>query len=99
MDVGEIIGIERVSVPIKGKKQRKMQDGPKYHVMHSEVGRYTPERGSVMILRDDFEHGMQPIINGRRHGLLIEFWAYADSSVGEKRPKTGLPLSSRWKEL
>jgi hypothetical protein len=99
MDVGEVVGIERITVPVKGRKRREMEEGPKYHVMYSEVGRYTPERGSVMVLRDDYEHGMQPLVNGRRHGLVIEFWAYADSQVGAKRPRVGLPLSSRWKEL
>ena len=99
LDVGEVVGIERIQVPTISEKKMVMADGPKYHVMHSEIGRYTPERGSVMILRDDFEHGVQPLVNGRRHGLIIEFWAYSDSEVGEKRPKVGIPLSSRWKEL
>lgn len=94
MDIGEIVGVEKLSLPEKKPfKTKKEAPGPKYHVMDSEIGRYTPERGSVIVLRDDFENGMQPLINGRRHGLIIEFWRYKDSPVGETRPEVGVPLS------
>jgi hypothetical protein len=102
LDLGDIIGIERVNIPRKhegGRKKPKHAPGPRFHARHTEIGRYTPERGSILVMRDDYQHGMQPIINGRRHGLVIEFWGYADSLVGEKRPIRGVPLATGWNEL
>lgn len=99
LDLGEVIGIEKPTLPRKKpsfNKNVKEGPGPKYHVLKTEIGRYTPERGSIIILRDDFENGMQPLINGRRHGLKIEFWSYGNSQVGDTRPDVGVPLSNRW---
>lgn len=98
LDVGEVIGVEKLTLPKKSTKKKKKKEapGPKYNVLKSEIGRYTPERGSVIILRDDFENGMQPLVNGRRHGLRIEFWGYRDAAVGETRPEVGIPIASHW---
>ena len=96
LDVGEVVGVEKLSLPQrKPLKARKEAPGPKFNVMKTEIARYTPDRGSMIVIRDDFENGVQPLLNGRRHGLIIEFWAYQDSQIGEMRPNIGIPFPGR----
>lgn len=75
---------------------------PHYNAFHTRISRYTPDRGNLLIIRSDYEHGIQPILNGRRNALIIEYWAYEDARVEERRPmseKEGRPLPRRWQEL
>jgi hypothetical protein len=43
-----------------------VSDGERFNARLSRIGRYLPERGGMMIIRDDYGFGQQPLVNGRR---------------------------------
>ena len=71
----------------------KKVSGPKYHAFKTSIGRYTPERGNLIIFKSNHEHGMHTLYAGVRYMLLLEFWPYMDAhpaphraTLGEARP-------------
>jgi hypothetical protein len=71
----------------------------KYDPTSSQVSRFTPEKGELLLLHGDFSHGMLPLLYGEMKALVVEFWAHADAEVGDKRPalseaKPLLPLQA-----
>lgn len=96
-DVGEVID-EKIHGIIPRKKKISF---PKYNARTSKVARYTPEKGSVLLMRTDYSNGMGTLHRGKRLCLVIEYWPYADSALGSKilTIKEALPLPQRWSEL
>jgi hypothetical protein len=99
------IGTQEYGRPAKEKVAalgNVLKSHPHYSAFHTRISRYTPDRGNLLIIRSDYEHGIQPILNGRRNALVMEFWAYQDALPEELRPaseKQGRPLPRRWQEL
>ena len=93
-DVGEVIPETLVGI-LERKKKRLF---PVYNARTSTIGRYTPEKGSVLLMRGDYPRGMGALHRGKRLCLVVEFWPYADSVIGATRPtaKEALPLPQRW---
>lgn len=59
---------------------------PKFSAEATKISRFTPEAGSMLLGKGDHRRGLRPVLYGRRNALVIEFWAFADSPVGAKRP-------------
>lgn len=93
-DVGEVVAETLVGIA----ERKKVKSFPVYNARTSKVGRYTPEKGSVLLMRGDYPRGMGALHRGKRLCLVIEFWPYADSHAGSTRPtaKEALPLPQRW---
>jgi len=74
---------------------------PVYDPFHTRISRYTPDRGNLLVVRSDYEHGIEPLQQGRRLALVLEYWAYEDAAAEELRPqaKDGRPLPGRWRDL
>ena len=96
-DVGQVAD-ETIQGVLTRKKRASF---PKYNARTAKIARYTPEKGGVLLLRTDFDHGMGTLQRGKRHALVLEFWPYADAAPGATRPtlKEAQPLPQRWREL
>lgn len=93
-DVGEVVAEKLVGIA----ERKKVKSFPVYNARTSKVGRYTPEKGSVLLMRGDYPRGMGALHRGKRLCLVVEFWPYADSPAGSTRPtaKEAMPLPQRW---
>jgi hypothetical protein len=99
-DVGEIHD-EREHLKGIVHKKKKRSNIPRYNARTAKVARYTPEKGSVLLFRADYKHGMGTLHRGKRWCLVMEFWPYADAEMGKKRPTVSeaRPLPRRWQDL
>ena len=52
----------------------------------SLVTRFTPEKGSMILLQSEKSHGHGPLVVGHRDMLVLELWPFTDAPVGSKRP-------------
>ena len=79
----------------------KPKPRPKFNALTTKVARYTPERGSFVVIRAGNPHGAHTVTRGRRLGLMIELWPYADAPIGSTRLKIeeATPLPRRKNEL
>lgn len=59
---------------------------PQYDPLMSKISRHTPDKGNILVVRSEYEHGTHVIRRGRRVVLAIEFWPYADAEIGQRRP-------------
>jgi len=59
---------------------------PQYDPLLSKISRHTPDKGNILVVRSEYEHGTHVIRRGRRVVLSIEFWPYADAEIGQFRP-------------
>jgi hypothetical protein len=59
---------------------------PQYDPLSSKISRHTPDKGNILVVRSEYEHGTHVIRRGRRVVLAIEFWPYADAEIGQTRP-------------
>jgi hypothetical protein len=64
---------------------------------YSELSRVSPEMASVLVVRSDHEHGTLPVEAGLREVVTLQFWRFADASVGSREPllSEGEPLPSK----
>jgi len=97
----EDLGFVGAFEPLDPARKEAKPAGPKFNARTTAIARYTPERGSVLLMRSDYENGVHTIINGKRYLLQIEFWPFADAEIGQTRPSINQakPLPSRWQEL
>lgn len=56
---------------------------PIFNAVTTKIGRYTPDRSNMLLLKSDHLHGIQPVLRGKREVLYLEFWNYADAEPGE----------------
>jgi hypothetical protein len=56
---------------------------PIFNAVTTKIGRYTPDRSNMLLVKSDHLHGMQPVLRGKREVLYFEFWSYADAEPGE----------------
>ena len=91
----------QLNTPGKDEDGNLIYDPRIYNAFLTRISRFTPDKGSLLLIRNDFQHGMQPVINGRRHALVVEYWQYQDATAEERRPSVsqGRPLKQRWQEL
>ncbi len=79
----------------------KPKPRPKFNALTTKVARYTPERGGFVVIKSGNPHGAHTVTRGRRLGLMIEMWPYADAPIGSTRLKIeeATPLPRRKNEL
>lgn len=59
---------------------------PQYDPLISKISRHTPDKGNILVVRSEYEHGTHVITRGRRVVLSVEFWSHADAEIGQFRP-------------
>ena len=67
-------------------KNHPSQNEPQYDPLISKIARHTPDKGNILVVRSEYEHGTHIIRRGKRVVLSIEFWPFADAEIGQLRP-------------
>ena len=75
-------------------KFQKQPDHPEFNALKTKYQRYTPEQGSVLLIRSECSHGIHKVTKGKMNMLILEFWPYADALTGshfQPAEETGPP--------
>jgi hypothetical protein len=66
----------------------------RFNAEETDITRFTPELGNMLLIKGDHGRGTRPILSGKRHALVVEFWPFQDAASGSTRPAfhEGIPL-------
>jgi hypothetical protein len=65
------------TIPVVVKK-------PRFSALTTEIARLTPEKGGMLLIQSNREHGIQSVTRGRMDVLVLELWPFEDADVGVK---------------
>jgi hypothetical protein len=58
---------------------------PRFSALSTKIGRFTPDKGGLMLLQSDSEHGIHKLTRGKVEMLVIELWPFQDAAIGTRR--------------